>query len=82
MQIMALPNKPPVTLGLIGLCVAMHYQASLLQGLLPGRLLFGDFGAVCLSPAAIVEGWRVTGQIDLVRLFGSALVHGDDMHLW
>eukprot|EP00953_Heterococcus_sp_UTEX-ZZ885_P014557 8235-Heterococcus_DN1.PRE.4 len=43
--------------------------------------LFTTTTAVCMNPAAIARDLS-HGHLNTARLFGSALIHGDDMHLW
>jgi membrane associated rhomboid family serine protease len=82
-QIMALPVKPPITIALIALNAAIHFIPDILAQLVPmsSSFLFTTTTAVCMNPAAIARDLS-HGSLNLSRLFGSALIHGDDMHLW
>ncbi|KAG5186730.1 hypothetical protein JKP88DRAFT_309038 [Tribonema minus] len=80
-RFLQLPYKPPFTCFLIALNACIHLYPAALAGVLPARLLFGDYTKVCLKPAKVVKE-LLNGEVDAVRLFGSALIHGDDLHLW
>jgi membrane associated rhomboid family serine protease len=43
--------------------------------------LFTTTTSVRTNPAAIMRDLS-HGTVNFARLFGSALIHGDDMHLW
>ena len=75
-QVQRLPVKPPVTLALGALNVALHLRTDVLPAL----------GAVCLAPSAILQALArghgaYNGEVPL-RLVGSAFVHADDFHLY
>jgi membrane associated rhomboid family serine protease len=82
-QILALPVKPPITIALIALNTAIHFVPDILAQLVPmsSSFLFTTTTAVCMNPAAIARDLSY-GHLNTARLFGSALIHGDDMHLW
>ncbi|KAJ0390523.1 hypothetical protein P43SY_011001 [Pythium insidiosum] len=66
-----LDHKPPFTLGLMGIMCGLHYQ----KLLTPWH--FDRFSlSVTLCPDRILYRW------ELSRLVMSALLHGDDMHLY
>lgn len=71
----ALPIKPPVTFGLVGILVAAHLAPELT---LPYRV-----EAICLSSRRVLTAWRA-GRFDEVwrRLALSSLSHVDDIHLY
>jgi rhomboid domain-containing protein 1 len=68
-QVQRMSYKPPATLLLVGLQVALHY--------LDTSHLFSSLREVCLNPVAIIRGNRT-----LTRLLLSGFLHGDDMHLY
>ena len=70
-QIIQLPVKPPVTIGLIALNVYVHLANPLMMAI----------SNVCLQPATIISHFQ-GGRILLERLFLSSIVHADDMHLY
>jgi membrane associated rhomboid family serine protease len=82
-QILALPVKPPITIALIALNTAIHFVPDILAQLVPmsSSFLFTTTTAVCMNPSAITRDLS-HGHLNTARLFGSALIHGDDMHLW
>mmetsp|Transcript_17409 Transcript_17409/g.50844 ORF Transcript_17409/g.50844 Transcript_17409/m.50844 type:complete len:309 (-) Transcript_17409:51-977(-) len=76
-QVERLPVKPPVTLGLIMLNVICHVQPSAVP------LLDIPLREICLQPSAILSSLSVSSVAPaLVRLLGSAFIHGDDYHLY
>jgi len=73
-QVDRMPYKPPVTLGISALCLVAHLQPSAVA------LVSLDYSehAICLAPAPIIAG----GGDALLRLVGSAFVHGSDSHVY
>ncbi|KAK1945079.1 Rhomboid-related protein 4 [Phytophthora citrophthora] len=66
-QIQQLERKPPVTLGLMALMYGLHFQKMQTPEL---------FAPYSLCPDRVLSNW------DLKRIVGSALIHGDDWHLY
>lgn len=71
----ALPIKPPVTFGLVGLLVATHVTPSLA---LPYEL-----DEICLASNRIIDAlWFGRYDVVLRRAVLSSLAHADDLHLY
>eukprot|EP00898_Chlorokybus_atmophyticus_P006557 jgi/Chlat1/6902/Chrsp52S06579 len=68
-QVMRLERKPPVTLALVALNVAVYYRPRELKALVP------SLEQTCLNPHLVVK------NTDVRRLLLSAFVHGDEYHL-
>mmetsp|Transcript_9287 Transcript_9287/g.15075 ORF Transcript_9287/g.15075 Transcript_9287/m.15075 type:complete len:256 (+) Transcript_9287:3-770(+) len=66
-QVQQMPYKPPATLFIMGVNIAVHLNDTLIPF---------SISSVCLHPAQILFGW------DLKRLVLSAFVHADDYHLY
>ncbi len=76
-QIEHLPVKPFVTLSLIAFMVAAHIEPSLVP------FLNYDEQHLCLDPQLIFHSFQAGDYVNsLLRFFGSAFVHGSDMHLF
>jgi len=80
-NITQLKHKPPVTLALIALNSCIHYFPDFFHGILPYHIAVGNIRKVCLKPSEIVVAFNRHNRIDFTRIFGSALVHADDIHL-
>ncbi|OWZ23667.1 Serine protease [Phytophthora megakarya] len=66
-QIQQLERKPPVTLGLMALMYGIHFQKTQTPEL---------FAPYSLCPDRVLSHW------DWTRIVASALIHGDDWHLY
>eukprot|EP00619_Florenciella_sp_RCC1007_P009977 CAMPEP_0205929322 /NCGR_PEP_ID=MMETSP1325-20131115/25244_1 /ASSEMBLY_ACC=CAM_ASM_000708 /TAXON_ID=236786 /ORGANISM="Florenciella sp., Strain RCC1007" /LENGTH=302 /DNA_ID=CAMNT_0053298521 /DNA_START=27 /DNA_END=935 /DNA_ORIENTATION=- len=73
-QVDRMPFKPPVTLGVSALCLVAHLQPAAVSML----ALDASERAICLAPAPILAGHSDA----LLRLVGSAFVHGSDSHVY
>ncbi len=73
-RIMNMPNKPPVTLGIMLGCISIHF--------VPFIVNYVDLNNVCLMPARIlfdVRWGRLLGVA--VSMLGAPFVHVSDLHL-
>ncbi|KAG1710984.1 hypothetical protein DVH05_013704 [Phytophthora capsici] len=66
-QVQQLERKPPVTLGLMALMYGLHFQKMQTPEL---------FAPYSLCPDRVLSNW------DFKRIVGSALIHGDEWHLY
>lgn len=69
-QVMRLPVKPPVTIGVLAVNVYVHLAQR-----------FPSVTAVCLQPLQMLQA-MAQGRVPLERLLVSGFVHADDMHLY
>ncbi len=73
-RIMNMPNKPPVTLGIMLGCLCIHF--------LPFIADYVDLSSVCLMPVAILFELRRRRLLNVaIRTLGSPFFHAGDLHL-
>eukprot|EP00903_Cladosiphon_okamuranus_P006869 g6690.t1 len=86
-KISQLRRKPPLTLALMAGMCAIHLMPDLLGDLVGGRRSSWFTGGidhvqrVCLYPAAMLDSYQRTGDMQLRRLLISPFIHGGDTHL-
>ncbi len=73
-RIINMPNKPPVTLGIMLGCISIHF--------LPFIADYVNLSSVCLIPAAILFDIRRGRLLNVAaRTLGSPFFHASDLHL-